>query len=107
MYLALLSFRTFLKSLSSVFIILGVILFSLFTGIGIGGWSGLNWSTPAGATVIIIMTLAIADAVHILTTTIKNLRKGLEKKQALIESMRINFGPVFLTSLTHILVSKP
>ena len=104
MYLALLVFLgLFLKSISSVFIILGVILFSLFTGIGIGGWSGLNWSTPAGTSVIIIMTLAIADAVHILTTTIKNLRKGLEKKQALMESMRINFGPVFLTSLTTII----
>ena len=81
MYLALLVFLgLFLKSISSVFIILGVILFSLFTGIGIGGWSGLNWSTPAGTSVIIIMTLAIADAVHILTTTIKNLKKGLEKK---------------------------
>ena len=79
MYLALLVFLgLFLKSISSVFIILGVILFSLFTGIGIGGWSGLNWSTPAGTSVIIIMTLAIADAVHILTTTIKNL-KGLKK----------------------------
>ena len=80
MYLALLVFLgLFLKSVSSVVIILSVILFSLFTGIGIGGWSGLNWSTPAGTSVIVIMTLAIADAVHILTTTIKNLKKGLEK----------------------------
>ena len=49
------------------------------------------------------MTLAIADAVHILTTTIKNLKKGLEKKQALMESMRINFGPVFLQVLQQLL----
>ena len=84
MYLALLVFLgLFLKSISSVFIILGVILFSLFTGIGIGGWSGLNWSTPAGTSVIIIMTLAIADAVHILTTTIKNLKKDLKKNKLL------------------------
>jgi len=47
-----------------------------------------------------ILTLAVADCVHILTTFFYEMRQGVEKKKALQDSLRINFQPIFLTSVT-------
>ncbi|HSG99726.1 MAG TPA: MMPL family transporter, partial [candidate division Zixibacteria bacterium] len=48
----------------------------------------------------IIMTLAIADCVHIVVTALRERRNGRSKRDAIVESLRLNFLPVFLTSLT-------
>lgn len=48
----------------------------------------------------IILTLAVADSVHIYTLMFKNMKNGLEHHAAIIESLRLNFIPVMLTSLT-------
>ena len=48
----------------------------------------------------IILTMAVADCVHLLITFLHNMRLGHEKKQAMQESLRINFQPILLTSVT-------
>ena len=50
-----------------------------------------------------ILTLAIADSIHILVTLLQQMRRGLDKKEALVESLRLNFVPVSLTSLTTVI----
>ena len=52
---------------------------------------------------MIILTLAIADSIHILMTFIQKMQSGMEKLPALKESMRLNLQPVFLTSFTTII----
>ena len=49
---------------------------------------------------VLIMTLAVADTIHLLVTLFQSMGKGLTKKEAMKESMRVNLSPVFLTSLT-------
>jgi len=51
----------------------------------------------------IILTLAVADSIHILVTMRNLLRQGMEKRAAIRESVRINFIPVSVTSLTTII----
>ena len=51
----------------------------------------------------IILTLAIADSVHLLATMLGLMRGGVGKLPALKESIRINFLPVTITSLTTII----
>ncbi len=77
-----------------------VILFSVIAAMGIAGWSGMPLTGPLMSAPTIILTLAVADCVHILTNWMQGLRRGHEKKQAMAESLRINFAPVFLTSVT-------
>ena len=51
-----------------------------------------------------ILTLAVADSIHILVTMLQKMRKdGLDKVGALRESMRLNFVPVLITSLTTVI----
>ena len=47
-----------------------------------------------------ILTLAIADSIHILVSFFLASQRGLIKREAIKESLRLNFQPVFLTSLT-------
>jgi len=89
-----------LRSITGTFVTLLVLLFSVATAFGLAGWLGIELSTPVMSAPIIILTLAIADCVHILSTWITEMRHGKDKKTAMVESLRVNFMPVFLTSLT-------
>jgi len=88
------------RSVSATLATLIVIVLSIMTAMGLAGWVGLELTSPSSSAVIIIMTLAIADSVHIIMTMMSEMKKGNTKKQAIVESVRINFQPVFLTSVT-------
>jgi predicted RND superfamily exporter protein len=47
--------------------------------------------------------MAIADAVHLLVSMKHEMHLGKNKVDAMVESMRINFWPIFVTSLTTVL----
>ena len=89
-----------LRSVSAVFTTMVVILVSVITAFGMAGWLGIELSSPVMSAPIIIMTLAVADCVHLLSTWITEMREGRDKLEAMKDSLRINFMPVFLTSLT-------
>ena len=80
-----------------------VLMLSIITGMGIAGWMGIELTAPSSATPIMIMSLAIADSIHILITMLQNMRIGMGKKEAIVESLRVNFMPVFITSLTTVI----
>jgi len=89
-----------LRSISGTVTTLVVILFSVISSFGMAGWLGIELSSPVMSAPIIIMTLAVADCVHILSTWVSEIQKGNDKFSAMRESLRINFMPVFLTSVT-------
>jgi len=89
-----------LRSISATCAVVLLILLSIVSALGIAGW--LRWDlTPTSAIApTIILTMAVADCVHLLVTMLHNMRIGHEKRQAIRESIRINFQPIFLTSAT-------
>ncbi|MFY0600214.1 MAG: MMPL family transporter [Cyclobacteriaceae bacterium] len=91
------------RSFSATFASLIVIIFSIVTAMGIGGWMGVGLTPPSAAFMNIVMTLAVADSIHVLITMIQSMRKGSSKQEAIIESLRVNFMPVFITSLTTVI----
>ncbi len=92
-----------LRSFSGTFATLMVIGFSAATAMGIAGWIGISLTPVSLTAPTIILTIAIADSIHILITMFKNMQQGDSKNEAIVESLRVNFGPVFLTSLTTII----
>lgn len=92
-----------LRSFSGTFSTLIVIAFSAASAMGIAGWIGISLTPVSLTAPTIILTLAIADSIHILITMFKNMQQGESKQNALVESLRVNFGPIFLTSLTTII----
>ena len=89
-----------LRSFTGTFTTLVVITTSVVVAFGMAGWLGIELSSPVMSAPIIIMTLAVADCVHLLSTWITEMREGKDKLEAMQDSLRINFMPVFLTSLT-------
>ena len=92
-----------LRSVTGTISIMLVIGFSATTAMGLAGWAGVSLSPPSAISPTIILTIAIADSVHILISIRQQMRLGVSKHDAIVESLRINFQPVFLTSLTTII----
>ncbi len=96
--LTLLIIRSFTATLSTVF----VIMISSIFGMGMAGFFGIKLTPVAASAPTIILTLAIADSLHILISLKTFLRDGMDKSAAIIEAIRVNFLPVTITSLTTI-----
>ncbi len=89
-----------LRSVSASLTTVLVIFMSILVGMGLFGWTGLRVTAPIVSAPIIILTMAVADSVHILVSLLHGMRRGLSKHDAIVESLRINAQPVFITSLT-------
>lgn len=89
-----------LRSVSGTIATLLVVSLSLVTTLGLMSWFGIKMNASTALAPIIILTLAIADSVHILLTTFDEVRAGRSKHDALVESLSINAEAVFLTTLT-------
>ncbi len=89
-----------LRSIPGTLATLSIIILTIAATMGITGWIGIELSPPTTIVPIVIMTLAIADCVHILVNFLHGMRDGPPKREALLESLRINLQPVFLTSIT-------
>ncbi len=88
------------RSISGTVVTVIMIMFASLIGMGVAGFGGVALTPIALSAPTIILTLAIADAVHILLSMRKDMREGANKHDALVEALRVNFLPVMVTSLT-------
>ncbi|MEL6867420.1 MAG: efflux RND transporter permease subunit, partial [Bacteroidota bacterium] len=91
------------RSVSATIATLAVIVLSIMTAAGAAGFMGIKLTPPSSVFPTIILTLAVADSIHILITMINKMKEGYGKKEAIVESMRLNFMPVLITSLTTVI----
>ena len=92
-----------LRSVSSTLATVVLIFTSIAVAMGAAGLLGIRLTPPSSSAPTIILTMAVADAVHMLVTFLQGMRQGKSKEAAMIESYRVNFQPIFLTSLTTII----
>ncbi len=98
------------RGFSGTFAIMLVVTMSVMTAVGLGGWVGLPMTSPSAVAPVVILTVAIASCVHIYSTFINYMhdaasgtsenRGSRTKQDAIVESIRVNLQPVFLSSLT-------
>ena len=96
----LVSLGLLIKGFTGTFATLAVIGFSIAAAMGLGGYIGYPISPPSSIAPIIILTIAIANSVHVLVSLFQEMRKGLSKHEAIVESLRLNVQPVALASVT-------
>ena len=89
-----------LRSLFCVGVIVVMMVYGIFTTVGFAGWTGMVFSPLTAGVPVVVMVLAVAHSVHIVTAVLLNLAHGMDRQAAIQESMRLNASPVFLTSLT-------
>jgi len=92
-----------LRSVSATFAALSIVGASVMATMGVTGWLGIPLSPPSAVAPTLVMTLAVADSVHILVNFLQLMRSGSTKGQAMVEALRQNLKPVFLTSLTTVI----
>ncbi|MBS3955597.1 MAG: MMPL family transporter [Methylomicrobium sp.] len=88
------------RSISATLAVVMLILLSIAPALGLFGWLGNSLTLASAPAPIIILTMAVADCVHFLASMLHHLRNGLDKKAAIQDSLRINFQPMLLTSVT-------
>jgi len=91
-----------IRSLTATFSTILVIGLSTMVAMGVAGFFGVKLTPIAMSAPIVILTLAVADSIHILMSLRNLMRDGMAKTEALVEAVRINFLPVTITSLTTI-----
>ncbi len=92
-----------LRSITGVLITLLIVSFSIIGTFGMYAWFGKALTVVSGFVPSIIITIGVADAVHILVSFFYERRHGKNKQAAIYEALRINALPIFLTSLTTII----
>ena len=108
------------RGLGGTFATMLVVALSIATAMGLGGWVGFPLTPPSAAAPTIVLTVAIANCVHVLVTLLhclqagasrtlgergagvahRHTRTGEPKRAAIVESLRVNLQPIFLASLT-------
>lgn len=89
--------------LRSVAGVIGIVLttaLSIISAMGMAGWLGISISPMSSITPSIILTVVVAHGIHLMVSFYQSLRAGDDKKTSMLDSVDINFQPVFLTSLS-------
>ncbi|MGR5433500.1 efflux RND transporter permease subunit [Vibrio owensii] len=101
MLLVILVFLTImLRSFLSVVATLIVIIGSVMATMGLSGWAGMFLSTATVNVPTLVMTLAVADCVHVITTMRHSMQNGFSKVHSIERSISLNFMPILITSVT-------
>jgi len=90
----------FFRSLGSVVVTLVVIALASVAAMGSAGWFGYAVNTVSIMAPTIVLTIAVCDAVHLLSLYLRGLGQDLSSEEAMYESMRLNLQPIILTSVT-------
>lgn len=91
-----------LRFLAGTVVIFLVVAISTIIGMGIAGFFGVKLTPISMSASTVILTLAVADSIHILISFRSLMRDGHSKYEAILEAGRVNFLPVTITSITTI-----
>ncbi len=89
-----------LRSIFAVLATLTIIILSVSATMGLSGWAGMFLSTATVNIPTLVMTLAVADCVHVIATMRYNLQQGHTKAYAIDQSVAVNYMPILITSVT-------
>ncbi|MBV1872122.1 MAG: MMPL family transporter, partial [Gammaproteobacteria bacterium] len=87
-------------SISAVLASMATVFFSILFTMGIAGWLGISLNQTSALAPMLVLTLALADSIHIITHYISLLRNGLDHITAMERSIAENMQAIFLTSIT-------
>ena len=90
----------FFRSWAAVLTTMAIVGVSTLAAEGASGWLNIPLNQINVSAPVVIMTLAVCDAVHLLILYLRNLGQGMDRAAAMQSTLSVNMQPVFLTSLT-------
>ena len=98
--LVLLGVALLLRSLLAALCTLITVVLSIVVGMGYAGWAGMGINSVNVSAPNIIVTLAVADCVHLLSAYLRQLGEGSNRREAVLLSLSHKIYPIALTSVT-------
>ena len=89
-----------LRSIWAIVAIVVMLVAVILSGLGFAGWTGMKLYGESGAALFVLMAVTVAHSVHVIEGMMAEMRRGLDRRQAAIQSVQVNMWPVFLTSVT-------
>ncbi len=90
----------FLRSISGTICTILVVLMAAATALGGAIALGIKLSPTTAMAPIVVITVGIADSVHILVTFFHAMNDGKSKQEAINEALQVNHVPILITSVT-------
>ncbi|MBI3772210.1 MAG: MMPL family transporter [Gammaproteobacteria bacterium] len=87
-------------SLTATIATTAIIAIAIIATMGVISWFGIEITGASAAAPPIILTIAVANSIHLLTHTLHTLGHGKTRSEAIDESLRNNLSPIALTNLT-------
>lgn len=88
--------RSFMATVAVTLLVIGTINITM----GFAGWLAIVLNPVTAGIPVIVMTLAIADSIHIVTSTLGGMRAGMGKIEAIKAAVQNNGYPITITSIT-------
>lgn len=92
-----------LRSVIGTISALIIVIISTTSAMGLAGWLSIPITAPSSTAAPIVLTLALAGSVHIMTMIIHHMRLGMSRENAITASLHENIGPIFITSITTLI----
>jgi len=89
-----------LESIKVGFLQLGLSFYIVVMTFGSLGWVGYQLTADSILGLVVLMTLLSSNLVHILSTLLREMARGLFQYDAVAETLKLNSTPIFLSNLT-------
>jgi predicted RND superfamily exporter protein len=89
-----------LKSLLFSLCVMAVSFVTIALTVGTAGWAQMSFNQISAMGPLVVLMIATADCVHIVSIYVQGLHRSLGKVEAMRQSLAINFQPVSLATIT-------
>ena len=89
-----------LRSILAAFFTALIAILATIGMMGAAGYMGVIINAATSNAPMMLIILTIAHCVHIMSTQRQQMRTGADKNNAIVESLRVNLKPVFITAAT-------
>ena len=90
----------FLRSLTALIAIISLLCLSSIAAMGVAGWAGYVVNPTTVAAPIVILTVNMAAAIHVVLSAMQALASGQTRTASLAYAIKCNTAPITLTSGT-------
>ncbi len=92
-----------LRSVPATMVTVLLLSLAAMSSAGLGSAIGIVFTSPWAMAPLMVLTLALANSVHIFVAALQHMEDGLDKDQAIRQGLKEKFEPVAVTSLTTII----
>ncbi len=89
-----------LRSLTFALCLFAVSFVTIGLTVGVYGWAKIPFNQISNMGPLVVFMIAMADGIHLVSVYLQGLHKGLDKEEAMRQSLAVNIQPITLATVT-------